>query len=209
MIYPGSILMLGIKEFEGRATFAANFIGGSDGDNRGHGTHVAGTIASKTYGVAKKARIYSVKVLGDDGLGTTASLLAGMDFVATDAPSRNCRNGVFANMSLSFPGSINSVIAAVDRMVLDNNIFLAVAAGNSNTDVYWISPGNADSACTVGAMNDTIDARAYFSNYGGKVDVLAPGSAVLSTWIGGTTVSHLSRSLNMFYGYRPWRMYRT
>lgn len=177
------------KEFEGRATFAANFIGGADTDNQGHGTHVAGTIASKTYGVAKKARVYSVKVLGDDGYGTTASLLAGMDFVPQDAAGRSCRNGVLANMSLSFNGVVPSVEQAVDRLVLEGDVFLGVAAGNADTDVYWVSPAGNVNACTVAALNSTSDARTEWSNFGGKVNVIAPGLGVLSTWINGGTVS--------------------
>lgn len=50
----------------------------------GHGTHVAGTVASKTYGVAKAAKIKSVKVLDCDGLGTTSAILDGIDFIEDD-----------------------------------------------------------------------------------------------------------------------------
>ena len=55
-------------EFEGRATFLANYAGdGSNTDGNGHGTHVAGTIGSKTYGIAKKTSLYAVKVLDASG----------------------------------------------------------------------------------------------------------------------------------------------
>jgi subtilisin family serine protease len=55
-------------EFEGRATFLANFAGdGQNTDGNGHGTHCAGTIGSKTYGVAKKTKLYGVKVLDASG----------------------------------------------------------------------------------------------------------------------------------------------
>jgi subtilisin family serine protease len=55
-------------EFEGRATFLANYAGdGQNTDGNGHGTHVAGTIGSKTYGVAKKTKLYAVKVLDASG----------------------------------------------------------------------------------------------------------------------------------------------
>ena len=59
------------EQFGGRATFAANFADSSNTDGNGHGTHVAGTIGSSTYGVAKKTKLYAVKVLGSDGSGTT------------------------------------------------------------------------------------------------------------------------------------------
>lgn len=59
------------KEFEGRAKFLKNFSGdGQDSDGNGHGTHVSGTIGSKTYGVAKKTSIYGVKVLDAQGSGS-------------------------------------------------------------------------------------------------------------------------------------------
>lgn len=55
-------------EFEGRALFLANFAGdGLNSDGNGHGTHVAGTLGSKTYGVAKKTKLYAIKVLKSDG----------------------------------------------------------------------------------------------------------------------------------------------
>ncbi|KAJ3521368.1 hypothetical protein NM208_g13321 [Fusarium decemcellulare] len=57
-------------DFDGRAKFLKNFAGGSDGDGQGHGTHVAGTIGSTTYGVAKKTSLFAVKVLDDNGEGT-------------------------------------------------------------------------------------------------------------------------------------------
>jgi subtilisin family serine protease len=59
------------QQFGGRATFAANFVDSSNTDGNGHGTHVAGTIGSSSYGVAKKTKLYAVKVLGSDGSGST------------------------------------------------------------------------------------------------------------------------------------------
>ena len=59
-----------MKEFEGRAEFLANYADKDDVDGQGHGTHCAGTVGSKTYGVAKKTKLYAVKVLGSDGSGT-------------------------------------------------------------------------------------------------------------------------------------------
>lgn len=69
-------------------------------DGKGHGTHVAGIVGSITYGVAKRTKLYAVKVLDSKGKGTNAGLLAGINAVVKDAKTRNCPKGVVANMSL-------------------------------------------------------------------------------------------------------------
>jgi subtilisin family serine protease len=87
------------------AKFLADFSREGDMiDGAGHGTHVAGTIGSVTWGVAKKTRLFAVRVLDSWGTGTNAGVIAGMQFVITDAKERTdageCPNGVVANMSL-------------------------------------------------------------------------------------------------------------
>jgi subtilisin family serine protease len=172
------------SDFGGRATFAANFVDSSNTDGNGHGTHVAGTIGSNTYGVAKKTKLYAVKVLGSDGSGSTSGVVAGINFVATDAPKRSCPKGVVANMSLGggYSASINQAAAAL----VDAGVFLAVAAGNDNANSANYSPASEASVCTVGAT-DSSDRKASYSNYGSVVDIQAPGTNILSTWIGGRT----------------------
>lgn len=180
-------LLFPYQEFEGRATWLQNFIDSNNADSTGHATHVAGTIGSKTYGVAKKTKLYSVKVLGQGGSGTLASVIAGVDFVVSDSRTRSCPKGAFINMSLGLSGSSDTINAAVNRAVAAN-VFTAVAAGNDGSDVYYYSPGNAADVCTVGASNAT-DTRPTWSNFGAKVEIFAPGEAVLSTIPGGGTVS--------------------
>lgn len=182
------------SEFGGRATFAANFVDSSNTDGNGHGTHVAGTIGSNKYGVAKKTKLYAVKVLGADGSGSTSGVIAGINFVADDAPKRNCPNGTVANMSLGggYSASINNAAAAL----VDAGVFLAVAAGNDNADASRYSPASASSACTVGAT-DRNDAKASYSNYGSVVDIQAPGSSILSTWIGSSTATNTISGTSM------------
>ncbi|XWW96256.1 hypothetical protein V2A60_004229 [Cordyceps javanica] len=172
-------------EFEGRAKFLKNFAGdGDDSDGHGHGTHVSGTIGSKTYGVAKKTSLFGVKVLDANGSGSNSGVIAGMDFVAKDASSQNCPKGVVVNMSLGGPTSdaVNKAAAGITSA----GLFLAVAAGNEAADASTSSPASEDSACTVGAT-DKNDQLAEYSNFGKAVDVLAPGSDIKSTWIGGKT----------------------
>ncbi|KAI0455667.1 subtilisin-like protease PR1K [Xylaria acuta] len=171
-------------EFEGRATFASNQVDNDNTDGNGHGTHVAGTIGSKTYGVAKKVSLYAVKVLGADGSGTNSGVIAGMDFVVTDAPGRDCPKGVVVNLSLG--GGVSSAVNEAAANVVSAGNFMAVAAGNEAEDASNSSPASEPSVCTVGATDKT-DALSYFSNFGQLVDVLAPGSDIESTWPGGNT----------------------
>ncbi|KAK0389180.1 hypothetical protein NLU13_2755 [Sarocladium strictum] len=178
-------------EFEGRAQQLVNYVSSATTDDQGHGTHVAGTIGGRTYGVAKKTQLYGVKVLAADGRGSTSAVISGMDFVVTDSRTRNCPRGVVVNMSLGSGKlqSVNDGAAAVVRA----GIFLAAAAGNGdqlgrplNADTQ--SPASEPSVCTVGA-SDSQDRVASFSNYGGSVDVFAPGVSVLSASIGGRTAT--------------------
>ncbi|EGS19557.1 alkaline protease-like protein [Thermochaetoides thermophila DSM 1495] len=182
------------SDFGGRATFAANYVDNSNTDGNGHGTHVAGTIGGTTYGVAKKTKLYAVKVLNASGSGSTSGVVAGINFVASDHVNRNCPNGTVANMSLggSYSASINNAANAL----VDAGVFLAVAAGNDNANAANYSPASAAKACTV-AATDSSDRKASYSNYGSVVDVLAPGSNILSTWIGSTTAKNTISGTSM------------
>lgn len=69
------------QDFGGRAVFGASFVDGEqEGDGNGHGTHVAGTTGGTTFGVAKKTQLIAVKVLGAEGSGSNAGVLAGIDW---------------------------------------------------------------------------------------------------------------------------------
>ncbi|KAI8960207.1 subtilisin-like protein [Daldinia sp. FL1419] len=172
------------EEFEGRAKFLNNFADNDDTDGNGHGTHVAGTIGSKTYGVAKKTSLFAVKVLDASGSGTNSGVIAGMDFVAKDAAGQTCPKGVVVNMSLG--GSSSSAVNEAAASIVGAGLFLAVAAGNEATDASSSSPASEKSACTVGATTKD-DELAEYSNFGSLVDILAPGTDIESTWIGGET----------------------
>ena len=178
-------------DFEGRATWGKTIPeGDADEDGNGHGTHCSGTIAGKKYGVAKKAKVYAVKVLRSNGSGTMSDVVKGVEWAAEahikkskDAKSGKVKGfkGSVANMSLG-GGSSRTLDLAVNAAV-DAGMHFAVAAGNDNADACNYSPAAAEKAVTVGAST-LADERAYFSNYGKCTDIFAPGLNILSTWIG-------------------------
>ncbi|MGW1765509.1 S8 family peptidase [Streptomyces sp. NPDC002073] len=141
-------------------------------DEQGHGTHVAGTVAGTTFGVAKKAKIVAVRVLDANGSGTTAQVVAGIDWV-----TRNAVKPAVANMSLG--GSANTALDTAVRNSIAKGITYAVAAGNENKDASTKSPARVTAALTVGSTQ-TDDRRSDFSNYGASVDLFAPGSDITS-----------------------------
>ncbi|KAB5585503.1 peptidase S8/S53 domain-containing protein [Coniochaeta sp. 2T2.1] len=182
------------SDFEGRATFLYNAVDSSNTDGNGHGTHVAGTIGSKTYGVAKKTKLYAVKVLDSSGSGSTSGVIAGMNYVTTDSQTRSCPNGTVANMSLG--GGTSTAINSAAKAMVSAGVFLAVAAGNDNVNAANTSPANEPSVCTVGATTSA-DARASYSNYGSAVDIFAPGTNILSTWNTGTSATNTISGTSM------------
>jgi subtilisin family serine protease len=183
-------VMANHRDFTGRAYQLANFIPNeANVDNHGHGTHVAGTVGGYTFGVAKKTTIIGVKVLAANSFGPASGIVAGMDWVLQHARTANCPKGVVVNMSLggSFSPAMND---AANRLVAAG-YFVFVAAGNARVDARGISPASANSVCTVGATAPD-DTMAPYSNYGPSVNILAPGSNVVSAWKNGGAVSTLS-----------------
>lgn len=178
-------------QFGGRVAPGFDAINGSDGrtDCNSHGTHVAGTAGSATYGVAKAARMVPVRVLGCDGSGTYSGVIAGLDWIAQN---RAVGEKAVANMSLG-GGASSSVDAAVASLV-SSGVPVVAAAGNSNVDACTTSPARAPSAITVGATT-TADARASYSNFGSCLDLFAPGSNIVSTVPGDGTATYSGTSM--------------
>jgi subtilisin family serine protease len=89
------------SDFGGRASHGFDAVDNDDSadDGNGHGTHVAGTVAGEAHGVAKKADIVAVRVLDDQGSGTTEGVIAGIDWV-----TKNAKKPAVANMSLGGGG---------------------------------------------------------------------------------------------------------
>jgi hypothetical protein len=174
-------VLTALDEFEGRASFLKDFSQANNAvDEHGHGTLMAGVIGSRTFGVAKKTNLYAVKITSLGQTETLATMIAGLDFVASDIDTRQCPNGAVVNLSiqLEYSPSANQAVAAL----VERGIFVAVAAGNYGSDVSGTSPGSEPSACTVGAMTSS-DQTAYYSNWGELVDIWAPGENINSTFI--------------------------
>lgn len=204
-------------QFEGRAQWGATIpTDDADADGNGHGTHCAGTIASKDYGVAKKANVVAVKVLRSNGSGSMSDVVKGVEFAAKahQAAAKAGKKGFkgsTANMSLG--GGKSPALDLAVNAAVKAGLHFAVAAGNENQDAANTSPASAELAITVGASTIS-DARAYFSNFGSTVDIFAPGLNIVSTYIGSDTATatlsgtsmaspHIAGLLSYFVSLQP------
>jgi subtilisin family serine protease len=168
-------------DFGGRASGGYDAFGGNASDCHGHGTHVAGTAAGSTYGVAKGASLVSVRVLDCNGSGTWSGVIAGVDWVTL-----NHVKPAVANMSLG--GGGNTALDAAVGNSINAGVTYAVAAGNDRGDSCLYSPARVAGALTVAASAPG-DERSWFSNFGKCVDLYAPGSSVLSAWHTSTSAT--------------------
>lgn len=146
-------------------------------DCHGHGTHVAGTIAGTTFGVAKEATVVGVRVLDCTGSGSTAGVIAGLDWVAAD---HHPGEPAVANMSLT--GGASSALDAATGALIADGVTVVVAAGNDAANACSLSPARVGAALTLGASTNK-DRPAWFSNYGACVDLYAPGVDIESAGI--------------------------
>jgi subtilisin family serine protease len=178
-------------DFGGRASYGYDAVDNDNTaqDGHGHGTHVAGTVAGNAYGVAKKAKVVGVRVLNNSGQGTTAQVVAGIDWVA-----RNAVKPAVANMSLGGPG--DTAIDTAVRNAITSGVTFVVAAGNESTNASTRSPARVTEAVTVGATTSS-DAKAGYSNYGSVLDLFAPGSSITSAWSTGDSATNTISGTSM------------
>ncbi|WP_404369949.1 S8 family peptidase [Corallococcus coralloides] len=179
------------QEFAGRADIAFDAVGdGRNGvDCNGHGTHVSATVGGNLYGIAKSASLHAVRVLDCEGSGTTAGVVAGVDWV-----TEHHQSPAVANMSLG--GGEDAALDDAVRRSITLGVTYVLAAGNENQDACKRSPARTAEAITVGATT-TVDRRASFSNHGDCVDVFAPGEEIFSAWASDDTATRTLSGTSM------------
>ncbi|BBH71822.1 peptidase [Actinoplanes sp. OR16] len=182
-------------DLAGRVSTATSFVPGESAeDGHGHGTHTASTVAGSgaesggtEKGVAPEADLIIGKVLSDEGSGDDSWVIAGMEWAAAQGARV---------VSMSLGGDMPSdgtdpMSAAVNRLTAQTGALFVIAAGNVGAEASISSPGAADAALTVAAV-DSADQRAYFSSagprfgdYGLKPDIAAPGVDIVAAKAGG------------------------
>ncbi|KAF9775724.1 hypothetical protein IL306_006142 [Fusarium sp. DS 682] len=165
------------QEFQGRAkngwtAFRKDYV-----DRLGHGTHVAGTIAGKTFGVAKKAKVISVKVF-QGGSSDLSVILNGLEWAINDIIKKNRQEFSVINLSLAVDG-VSGALNDMIKNAAQSGVICVVAAGNQGKDAKMVSPASAPKAITVGAIDKSWRIPSW-SNYGRSVDLMAPGVDVVS-----------------------------
>jgi Subtilase family/Fibronectin type III domain/Peptidase inhibitor I9 len=169
-------------DFAGRAAQVVNTTGTPEsGDCNGHGTHVAGTVAGTQHGVAKRVRLFGVKVLDCQGGGTKTSVVDGVEWVI-----KNARKPAVINMSLSSlkVGNTETALDKAVKKAIGEGIVVVAAAGNQGTDACARRPAYIPEVITVANVQKDGKRRSS-SNFGSCVDIFAPGTDIVSTrWPG-------------------------
>lgn len=182
-----------------RAKWGANYVDTQNTDCNGHGTHVAGTIGGRLYGVAKKSTVIAVKVLSCSGSGSNAGVISGVQYAA----NTNNRKGKYAVANMSLGGGYSKALNDAVAAAVKAGITFVVAAGNDDADACSYSPASEASAISVGATliedekQKQKDTRAEFSNYGTCVHVFAPGTLIKSAWYTSNTATNTISGTSM------------
>jgi cerevisin len=171
-------------EFQGRASWGANFADSQNTDCNNHGTHVSGLVGSFSYGVCTDANLIAVKVLDCEGSGSTSGVIKGIEwsFNSHLQQSQNDKDKTVKSIiSMSLGGGYSRALnKALEVTLRNHHFYVVVAAGNENNDACDTSPASSKSVLTVMA-SDIHDNRAWFSNWGKCANIYAPGVDILST----------------------------
>ena len=186
--------------FGGRARLGYSFDGREFEDGDTHGTHVAGTAASRILGIAQGANITSVRVGPVLGMNTS-DIILGISWVIEDHDSRKGLEGFrgsIANLALSEEAGSKDLDEVVKR-ASNANIHISIAAGNSKRNACNSSPARVSkesNAVTVGSINVN-DERSDFSGYGSCVTVYAPGVNIVSLGVSTTIAVRTNNGTSM------------
>ncbi|KAK3718636.1 serine protease [Vermiconidia calcicola] len=161
-------------------------------DKRGHGTHVAGIIGARTFGVAPHANLINVKITNNDGTGgKTPALRRAIQDIITEHNANKAEDpdyqppyhfrGSLINLSLAWPGNAFAILQEL-LLAEEAGIKVYAAAGNSNKDASDTYPcANVEAKCIAAA--DAEYRKFSLSNYGSAIDFIAPGDGILSLGI--------------------------
>ena len=171
---------LGHPDFAGRAFATSSFVGQPVQDLHSHGTHCIGTACGPTapagstprYGIAHRALIFVGKVLTNSGSGTTASVLAGMNW----AIANRC---AVISMSLGSQAPVQAAYTAAGQAALNNGCLIVAAAGNAGSGVFTGAPANSPTIFAVASLDPGLAPSAF--SCAGKIELAAPGRDVFSS----------------------------
>ena len=171
---------LGHPDFAGRAFATNTFVGQPVQDLHSHGTHCIGTAcgpfapagSTPRYGIAHRAQIFVGKVLTNSGSGTTASVLAGMNW----AIANRC---MVISMSLGSQAPVQAAYTAAGQAALNNGCLIVAAAGNAGSGVFTGAPANSPTIFAVASLDPGLAPSAFSCT--GKIEIAAPGRDVFSS----------------------------
>ncbi|XP_013399802.1 subtilisin-like protease CPC735_066880 isoform X2 [Lingula anatina] len=185
------------NEFEDRASFGINAVDENvtfpsqllSHEWMDHGTHVAGIVASKTYGVAKKTKIVSVNVAQWNDVKNRSvieidDVMEALEWVRNHHKGRkNAGKGAKSviNLSLGRGNRSDVNLKRAVEAVVDSGVSIVVAAGNDGEDACEAFTPVGDSKVISVGCSDIKDQFCTFSNHGKCVDIVAPGLQIPST----------------------------